>query len=379
MASANLPGDNRAYQIQAPCIVFFVLTPFFVVVRLWARIKLRGWKGLGWDDWSILASSVFATIVSVLMMAACSYGFGQHIANLTRPNKLMTLKLFYVAQALYKLSINLTKTSILLLYLRIFPSKWFRITCYALITLIILYMIGTTASSIWQCTPVPKAWDKSLPGTCISITSNWYANAGFSIATDIIILALPMHPIYSSKLPKAQKSALIIVFALGLFTTITSILRMQTLSFSSTSPDITYAIDSSIWTMIEVQLAIICACLPVCRLPLGYLLPAYFSSSSRSRDTGTETGASSYYSASYSKKSRRIIISNNNNNDCLDDEGGSTRELATLSCSPGETHPGVEVDFERKEEGMPKGGFVQVGPGRPRLPMRVSSLGNGRG
>ncbi|KAK3987647.1 integral membrane protein [Cladorrhinum sp. PSN332] len=385
MASDNLPGDSRAYQIQAPCIVFFVLTPFFVGVRLWARIKLRGWGGLGWDDLSIVTAAVFATIVSGLMMGSCAYGFGQHIANLTRPNKLTTLKLFYVAQAFYKLSINMTKTSILILYLRIFPSKWFRVTCYVLISLILLYMMGTTASSIWQCSPLPRAWDKSIPGTCISITANWYANAGFSIATDVIILALPMHPIYTSQLPKSQKVALMVVFALGLFTTITSILRMQTLSFSSTSPDITYDIDSSIWTMTEIHLAIICACLPLCRLPLAYVLPVYFSSSpfsssSSSSITGSTSNFSSpYCSASYSRKSKRIVIVNGRPSNAQpgsrrDPEFADTTDMAAMKTqSSRDDHPGVEVFLKGESDGKKGVEFVQV-VSRPRLPPRVSSF-----
>lgn len=77
-------------------------------------------------------------------------------------------------------------------------------------------MFATTASSVWQCSPIARAWDKSIPGSCINITGNWYANAGFSIATDVIILALPMLPIYQSKLPSGQKLALMVVFALGI-------------------------------------------------------------------------------------------------------------------------------------------------------------------
>ncbi|KAK4465106.1 putative integral membrane protein [Cladorrhinum samala] len=324
MASVILLDDSRSYQIEVPCIVFFILTPSFVALRLWARAKLRGWQGIGLDDWSIVASSIFATIVSGLMMGSCAYGFGQHMASLRRPNKLMTLKLFYVAQAFYKLSINMTKLSILLLYLRIFPSRWFRISCHLLIGVILTYMIATTAASIWQCTPVPRAWDKSISGTCISITANWYSNAAFSIVTDVIILALPMYPIFTSKLPKSQKLALMAVFALGLFTTITSILRMQTLSFSSKSPDITYDIDSSVWTMIEIHLAIICACLPMFRLPLAYILPSYFSESAspassddinnnhhhhhHHRRQSRSAACSSCYPASCNRKSKRIAI-----------------------------------------------------------------------
>jgi hypothetical protein len=37
-------------------------------------------------------------------------------------------------------------------------------------------------------------------------------------------------------------------------------------------------IASTLWTMIEENVAIICACLPMCRLPLSYLFPSIFPS-----------------------------------------------------------------------------------------------------
>ncbi|KAK1981562.1 integral membrane protein [Colletotrichum cereale] len=276
MVEGNLPGASNALMVQVPAIVFFVLTPIFVGIRFWSRIKMR--SGLGWDDWTILFSFFCCLTVSVLMMVSCEFGFGQHIKNLSKPNKLMTLKTFYVAQIFYKITINLTKASILLLYLRIFVQRYFRILCHALLSIILAYMAATSASSIWQCTPIPRAWDKSIPGTCISLTRNWYANAGFSIATDILIMALPQHVIWQSKLPLNQKKALMIIFALGLFVTITSILRMTTLDFSTTSPDTTFDIASTLWTLVEDNVAIICACLPMCRLPLTYIFPSYFAS-----------------------------------------------------------------------------------------------------
>ncbi|KAJ6180916.1 hypothetical protein N7519_011377, partial [Penicillium mononematosum] len=273
--SENIPGSSRALEIQVPCIVFLVTTPAFVAIRLWSRVKSK--SGLGWDDWTILASSVFAVIVMALMLGSCAYGFGQHIANLTATNKLMTLKLFFVSQAFYKLTMNMTKMSILLLYLRIFIQRWFRITCYALLVIITFYMVAAFFASIFQCTPVARAWNKSIPGSCINITTNWYANAGFSIATDIVILTLPMYPLYKSKIVLKRKIALMGVFALGAFVAVTSILRMRTLDFSSTSPDTTYDIASSVWTMMEENVAITCACLPMMWMPLARLFPSFFS------------------------------------------------------------------------------------------------------
>ncbi|KAF7714954.1 Uncharacterized protein PECH_007797 [Penicillium ucsense] len=272
---ANEPGPSRASEIQVSTIIFLIIMPLFVVTRLWSRVKTK--SGLGWDDWTILASATCAIVVMALMLASCVYGFGQHIRNLAKPNRLMTLKLFFISQAFYKLTMNLTKMSILLLYLRIFIQRWFRIVCFTLLIIISCYMIAALFASIFQCTPVARAWDKSIAGHCIDITTNWYANAGFSIATDIMILALPMYPIYHSKMAVRRKIALMMVFAFGAFVAVTSILRMQTLDFSSTSPDTTYDLTSSMWTIVEENIAIICACLPMMWVPLASLFPSCLS------------------------------------------------------------------------------------------------------
>ncbi|KAJ9485275.1 hypothetical protein VN97_g8071 [Penicillium thymicola] len=305
--SKNTPGSSRAFEIQVPCIVFLVTTPAFVAIRLWSRAKSK--SGLGLDDWTILVSSMFAVIVMSFMLAACTYGFGQHIANITTPHRLMTMKLFFVSQAFYKLTMNMTKMSILMLYLRIFIQRWFRIVCYVLLVIITSYMVGAFFASVFQCTPVARAWNKTIPGSCINITTNWYANAGFSIATDIIILTLPMYPLYKSKIILKRKIALMIIFALGAFVVVTSIVRMQTLDFSSTSPDptcerphilsellllrhlrdtFTDDIASSVWTMLEENVAITCACLPMMWMPLAKIFPSFFS-----LDSGTDSYGSS--------------------------------------------------------------------------------------
>lgn len=109
----------------------------------------------------------------------------------------------------------MTKASILLLYLRIFLQKPFRFACWVMVAIVTAYGIASTMASIFQCTPIPRAWNKSISGTCISITTNWYANAGYSIATDVIILLLPMPIIYHLQMHRNQKVALMLVFALG--------------------------------------------------------------------------------------------------------------------------------------------------------------------
>lgn len=99
----------------------------------------------------------------------------------------------------------MTKASILLLYLRIFVQKPFRVICWLMLAIVVSYEVASTAAAVFQCTrkfyhclkslslmwspAIPRAWNKAIPGTCINITTNWYANAGFS-STYIVLQGL---------------------------------------------------------------------------------------------------------------------------------------------------------------------------------------------
>lgn len=192
---------------------------------------------------------------------------------------------------LYKINIGVTKISILLLYIRLFVKRWFLITCWTWIGIISAFTIGTVFSSIFQCTPVQYAFNKTLDGTCIDLTAFWFANASFNILSDLVIIALPVPVISKLQLPLKSKIALCCLFAVGILcgpllplplqtnpdslsTCITSILRITTLDIATSHLDTTWnSIGSSMWTVIESNLGIICACLPALRRPLGVIFP----------------------------------------------------------------------------------------------------------
>ncbi|CVK95600.1 related to integral membrane protein [Fusarium proliferatum] len=284
MISEDIPSESNAVLIYAPSVAFFVVTPIFILFRFWSRVARR--SSLGWDDTTIIISFFSALTVQTVMVVSWSYGFGRHIETLTTDDKLMALKLFYVAQIFYKLTANLAKISILLLYLRIFIQKWFRRCCNTLIGTIACHMSIASALSIWQCQPLRGAWDKSIQSTCISLNKNWHANAGFSIGTDTLILMLPMQPIWISQLPVAHKRALMIVLTMGGGVVIvTSIVRMATLDLATKTLDTTFEISSTMWTIIEQNLAIICTCLPMCRIPIAIILPSCFPNSNSNKSS----------------------------------------------------------------------------------------------
>ena len=119
-------------------------------------------------------------------------------------------------QVLYKCTIAMTKTSILLLYVRIFHNvAKFRRICHCLLGYIIAYAIASILATIFQCSPIKRTFNHKLPGTCINLTAFWYANAISSILTDIVVLLLPMPLLKRLHLPRRQKYGLMGVFALG--------------------------------------------------------------------------------------------------------------------------------------------------------------------
>lgn len=180
-----------------------------------------------------------------------------------------------MAQIVYKLAINLSKISIVLLYLRIFQLiKWFRITCWALLGAISAYCAASVLATALQCSPVSRAMDKSIPGTCINMATFWYANAAFSISTDVILLLIPIPLIYRLEITTWYKLALVGCFAVGVFGVVTSCLRLTSLNVLATSVDQTWDITNVMWTIIESNTAIICGCLPILRSLVGRVVPA---------------------------------------------------------------------------------------------------------
>jgi hypothetical protein len=206
-----------------------------------------------------------------------------------------SLQYFYICQVTYKTSINLTKCSILLLFTRIFGNiRWFKYLALLLMTVVAMYGISSVTATIFQCTPVPRAFNKSISGTCIDNEKFWYANAGFSVATDVIILCMPMPLVRQLQIPRVQKVALIVVFALGGFVVITSCLRMTTINLAAVTPDTTYDITSTMWTVIEMNIAIVCACLPMIRPLIVRLFPKLMPKSSSLNKTHVYANSSSY-------------------------------------------------------------------------------------
>ncbi|KFY13587.1 hypothetical protein V492_03149 [Pseudogymnoascus sp. VKM F-4246] len=259
------PGelDGRGIQLYIISITTIILAGITVGARISTRLIRGAAFQIWWDDYSIFFGLIFSIILAIAEIEAVVNGYGEHSNDLGPDQTAVALKWFYVAQIFYKLVITFNKLSLLLFYLRIFPSRTFRFLTW--IGLVVVGATGITfiAGTIWQCHPLPYFWDRRIKGGhCIRSAPWWQSYSAIQIATDVFILVLPIPSLASLSLKFRHKMALIGVFALGGFVCIATIVRLTTLA-SSAGKDPTFdPIPATNWSVIEANIGLICACLP---------------------------------------------------------------------------------------------------------------------
>ena len=76
--------------------------------------------------------------------------------------------------------------------------------------------VAVSLTAVFQCSPVPYAWDKSIyGGNCIDVASFYVCASIPNVVTDVAILLLPLPMIFKLHTNQSQKVGLSIVFLLG--------------------------------------------------------------------------------------------------------------------------------------------------------------------
>jgi hypothetical protein len=202
--------------------------------------------------------------------------------------------------------IILTKISIVLLYLRIFPksiSNRFTYICWAVVAGLTSYGLAFIVYFACECRPISlfwTQWDGEHPGTCLPLQTWIYVNSAFNILFDLIVFFLPVPKLMALQVKdKRRKVGAVLTFLLGLFVTICSIVRLQYLAQLGKVANATYHYNAiSLWSGLEGDVGVICACMPTVAGPILYFfrekVATKISSFSKSNSTGkSSTMASS--------------------------------------------------------------------------------------
>ncbi|KAF2767033.1 hypothetical protein EJ03DRAFT_276931, partial [Teratosphaeria nubilosa] len=187
------------------------------------------------------------------------------------------LRIFYFDEMLYIAALPIIEIAICCTYLRIFPQHGFRKAVFVALGLNLGYVVAFMVVTMFQCTPVNAAWltwDKEHGGTCRDINAQSWASAATNIVLDIFVVVLPMPVLWQLNLNPRKRLLVMLMFRVGFFVTFVSILRLHLLVKFGNSRNITYDYKQvGYWTVIEVNTALCCACMPGIRNLLRRAFP----------------------------------------------------------------------------------------------------------
>lgn len=179
-----------------------------------------------------------------------------------------------------------------------------RIASYVTLGVVNVAGVVLTFLNAFQCNPVPAAYmGVNRNSKCMSIVTLYLCSAPVNIITDLAILVLPIPVLTGMRLPQRQKTILVLTFALGIFVTIVDVVRIYYLQQASidqfqshqqlgTSSDFAWTASIAfMWSAVEVNVGIICACIPTLKPLIKRILPAMIVDRSWSNTTSDKNAS----------------------------------------------------------------------------------------
>jgi hypothetical protein len=159
------------------------------------------------------------------------------------------------------------KVALCFAYLRITGDDFkveksrYRLLIWAMMVFSIISHLAGTLALIFRCSPVQKSWRPLTPGSCLPKVALYYALAAITILCDVIIFLMPIPPLLKAQINGRKKIGLVGLFALGLFTTVCSVMRMVQIRIISANGNSTNLV---LWGTIEMNVGVSFSLRPRC-------------------------------------------------------------------------------------------------------------------
>lgn len=245
------------------------------------RIGLAG-RNIALDDVFAMAAMIAALPMGILEFFMAADGFGKDIWTIPGEQIYRIVQFTWLTEIFYFPALAFTKLSFLFFLLRIFPAQEFRRIVYMLIGASAACGTAFTLVCLFNCTPISyiwESWDGEHEGKCINFHIFAWVNAGINIILDVIIIAAPIPQLLRLSLSTKKKVYIIMMFSIGAFTTIVSIIRLQSLVTFANSTNPTYDnVPTAYWSVLEAYVSVFCICMPALRRFLAGLFPRCFGS-----------------------------------------------------------------------------------------------------
>ncbi|KAH6715779.1 hypothetical protein DL95DRAFT_365984 [Leptodontidium sp. 2 PMI_412] len=263
-APTSPPYRGAQTTMMVISIIFTVFGSIAIVLRLVGRwVVLRKF---GVDDITMVAGMVLTGGYLFEILYGRRFGLGLHGKDIALDQMPNVLKIIYTIQLTYNTIITLVKISIVSFYLRLATvDSFLRKGSLGTIAFLVVFYTATQITTTLQCTPIRSNWDitGTVKKTCIDTVVYFYILAAVNILVDIWILLLPIKTLKDIKRSRRDKIVLFIIFGVGGFSCISSIIRLYTIKVFATSDDPFFdGVPINIWSMIEINVAVVCASVP---------------------------------------------------------------------------------------------------------------------
>ncbi|KAF1359611.1 hypothetical protein EJ07DRAFT_76650, partial [Lizonia empirigonia] len=179
------------------------------------------------------------------------------------------IKIVFIAWSTYVVILGLIKLSLIMFYLEVFPTRSFKTIGWIVFWYIAINTIVILLLTIFVCTPCTDIFLQ-----CMDIQMLGYGNSISAIVQDVIFFILPMSYLRNLQMKRLRKVAVAIMFLIGSFGCVTTIIRLRTLLLFKISYDPSWDyVPIVIWTELEVSAAFACISLPALRVLLVKLTP----------------------------------------------------------------------------------------------------------
>ncbi|KAI0009042.1 hypothetical protein F4779DRAFT_584288 [Xylariaceae sp. FL0662B] len=281
------PVRDRRYSYDVISWTLLGASALIVFTRI-VFIKFFSSSTLGLDDLFVFLTLVNITpaaIINAVLLTA--NGIGKDIWTLT-PDQITSFGIgFYIITILYFSEVYVLKLALLFFYLRIFPGHTIRRLLWGTVAFDVLFGISFIFTAIFQCQPINynwNSWKGEGGGRCANTRAIASSNAAISIVLDLWMLALPLSQLKKLKLHWKKKVGVALMFCVGTFVTVVSVIRLSSLVEFRSSDNLTWDFYGiSLWSTVEITVGIICACMPAMRLILIRIAPKIFEGSSARR------------------------------------------------------------------------------------------------
>lgn len=234
-----------------------------VTIRVWIRFIFM--KKSGMDDYMAIGALAFTIGYLAVLYIGKTNGMGNPMGTLTVDNMTTLLKITFAIEIIYYLIVTCVKSSIVFMYDRFGVSTTFKNICLFTNILLLLFFIVCIGVVVGQCRPLEKAWDltRFVPGTCIDSTTFFYFTSSFGILLDCWIILIPIPTLKHLQISKRNRHVLYGVFGIGALATAFSCARLYSIhTYTQAADPFRDSILVNVWSMVEVNVAIWCACAP---------------------------------------------------------------------------------------------------------------------